>query len=65
MSTLVGPLCVPQAQRMLDEPTARSGQFGSWPVPFGLGDSDQYDVVYGGLDHTVPALVALFQEADD
>ncbi len=65
MSILVAPPCVPQAQRMLDEPTARLGQFGSLHVPFGLDDSDQYDVVYGGLDHKVPALVALFQEADD
>ncbi len=55
----------PQAPGMLDEPTARPGQCGSLPVPCGLDDSDQYDVVYGGLDHTVLALVALFREADD
>ena len=55
----------PQAPKMLDEPTARPGQCGSLPVPCGLDDSDQYDVVYGGLDHTGPALVALFQEVDD
>ena len=65
MSTLVAPPYVPQAQRMLDEPTARPGQFGLLHVPFGLDDSDQYDVVYGGLDHREPALVAPFQEADD
>jgi hypothetical protein len=42
------------------EPTARPGQFGLLHGPFGLDDSDQYDVVYGGLDHREPALVAPF-----
>ena len=64
MSRLVALPCMPQAQRMLDEPTARSGQFGWWHVPFGLDDSDRYDVAYGGLDHKELALVVLFQEAN-
>ena len=65
MSTLVTPPDVPQAQRMLEEPTAQSGQFDSLSVPFGWDDSDRYDVVYGGLDHRELALVVLCQEADD
>lgn len=54
----------PQAPGMLDEPTARFGPCGLLTVLCGLDDSDQYDVVYGGQDHTVLVLVALFQEAD-
>lgn len=45
--------------------TARSGPFGWLPAPFGLGDSDRHDVVYGVLDHKGLDLEALFQEADD
>ena len=56
---------MPQAQRMLDEPTAQPGQFGLWHVPFGMDDSDQHDDAYGDLDHKEPALVVLFLEADD